>query len=163
MQIAFTSLSLTFCPLQVPAAHPSVANFLFLSFLLISTVLLCLHLEVSHHGCDGKKKEKQKNIHVLAAVLFLGHPNCLFLHHLIPSFSVCLSPGEVSQQDNGKTFSVSSNIRIPVERKDNGAALSCEAFHPALGAQKRIRHYRLDVHCKFLPQAKSICGSAFYV
>ncbi|XP_077577343.1 cell adhesion molecule 4 isoform X2 [Stigmatopora nigra] len=54
-------------------------------------------------------------------------------------------PGVVSQQDNGKTVSVSSTIRIPVERKDNGAALSCEAFHPALGNQKRIRHYRLDV------------------
>ncbi|XP_061676809.1 cell adhesion molecule 4 isoform X2 [Syngnathoides biaculeatus] len=54
-------------------------------------------------------------------------------------------PGVVSQQDNGKTISVSSTIRIPVERKDNGAALSCEALHPALGNQKRIRHYRLDV------------------
>uniref|UniRef100_A0A3B4WFK0 Cell adhesion molecule 4 n=1 Tax=Seriola lalandi dorsalis TaxID=1841481 RepID=A0A3B4WFK0_SERLL len=54
-------------------------------------------------------------------------------------------PGVVSQQDNGKTFSVSSTIRIPVERKDNGAALSCEAFHPALGTQRRVRHYRLDV------------------
>ncbi|XP_063735144.1 cell adhesion molecule 4 isoform X4 [Eleginops maclovinus] len=55
-------------------------------------------------------------------------------------------PGVVSQQDNAKTFSVSSTIRIPVERKDNGAALSCEAFHPALSGQKRIRHYRLDVN-----------------
>ncbi|XP_051921178.1 cell adhesion molecule 4-like isoform X4 [Hippocampus zosterae] len=54
-------------------------------------------------------------------------------------------PGVVSQQDNGKTVSVSSTIRIPVERKDNGAALSCEALHPALANQKRIRHYRLDV------------------
>ncbi|KAM9806161.1 cell adhesion molecule 4 isoform X1 [Syngnathus typhle] len=54
-------------------------------------------------------------------------------------------PGVVSQQDNGKTVSVSSTIRIPVERKDNGAALSCEALHPALTNQKRIRHYRLDV------------------
>ena len=66
--------------------------------------------------------------------------------------SPSLSPGVVSQQDNGKTFSVSSTIRIPVERKDNGAALSCEAFHPALGGQKRIRHYRLDVYCKSLFQ-----------
>ncbi|XP_058503536.1 cell adhesion molecule 4 isoform X1 [Solea solea] len=54
-------------------------------------------------------------------------------------------PGLVSQQDNGKTFSVSSTIRILVERKDNGAALSCEAFHPALSGQRRVRHYRLDV------------------
>ncbi|XP_037129231.1 cell adhesion molecule 4 isoform X4 [Syngnathus acus] len=54
-------------------------------------------------------------------------------------------PGVVSQQDNGKTVSVSSTIRMPVERKDNGAALSCEALHPALANQKRIRHYRLDV------------------
>ncbi|XP_077383690.1 cell adhesion molecule 4 isoform X3 [Festucalex cinctus] len=54
-------------------------------------------------------------------------------------------PGVVSQQDNGKTVSVSSTIRLPVERKDNGAALSCEALHPALANQKRVRHYRLDV------------------
>ncbi|XP_035019107.1 cell adhesion molecule 4 isoform X2 [Hippoglossus stenolepis] len=63
-------------------------------------------------------------------------------------------PGVVSQQDNGKTFSVSSTIRIPVERKDNGAALSCEAFHPALGGQRRIRHYRLDVN--FAPTVRII-------
>ncbi|KAM6995015.1 cell adhesion molecule 4 isoform 6-T6 [Tautogolabrus adspersus] len=63
-------------------------------------------------------------------------------------------PGVMSQQDNGKTFSVSSTIRIPVERKDNGAALSCEAFHPALGGQKRIRHYRLDVY--FAPTVRIV-------
>uniref|UniRef100_A0A671WMF9 Cell adhesion molecule 4 n=1 Tax=Sparus aurata TaxID=8175 RepID=A0A671WMF9_SPAAU len=63
-------------------------------------------------------------------------------------------PGVVSQQDNGKTFSVSSTIRIPVERKDNGAALSCEAFHVALGGQKRIRHYRLDVY--FAPTVRIV-------
>ncbi|XP_034467905.1 cell adhesion molecule 4 isoform X5 [Hippoglossus hippoglossus] len=63
-------------------------------------------------------------------------------------------PGVVSQQDNGKTFSVSSTIRIPVERKDNGAALSCEAFHPALGGQRRIRHYRLDVN--FAPTVRIV-------
>ncbi|XP_035800431.1 cell adhesion molecule 4 isoform X4 [Amphiprion ocellaris] len=63
-------------------------------------------------------------------------------------------PGVVSQQDNSKTFSVSSTIRIPVERKDNGAALSCEAFHPALNGQKRIRHYRLDVY--FAPTVRIV-------
>ncbi|CAB1450141.1 unnamed protein product [Pleuronectes platessa] len=63
-------------------------------------------------------------------------------------------PGVVSQQDNGKTFSVSSTIRIPVERKDDGAALSCEAFHPALGGQRRIRHYRLDVN--FAPTVRIV-------
>ncbi|XP_068998426.1 cell adhesion molecule 4 isoform X2 [Embiotoca jacksoni] len=63
-------------------------------------------------------------------------------------------PGVVSQQDMGKTFSVSSTIRIPVERKDNGAALSCEAFHPALTGQKRIRHYRLDVY--FAPTVRIV-------
>lgn len=63
------------------------------------------------------------------------------------SLSVCLS-GVVSQQENGKTVSVSNTIRLPVERKDNGAALSCEASHPALVGQKRVRHYRLDVHCE---------------
>ncbi|XP_060777222.1 cell adhesion molecule 4 isoform X2 [Neoarius graeffei] len=55
-------------------------------------------------------------------------------------------PGVVSQQENGKTVSVSNTIRLPVERKDNGAALSCEASHPVLVGQKRVRHYRLDVH-----------------
>uniref|UniRef100_A0A672YDK1 Cell adhesion molecule 4 n=1 Tax=Sphaeramia orbicularis TaxID=375764 RepID=A0A672YDK1_9TELE len=63
-------------------------------------------------------------------------------------------PGVVSQQDNAKTFSVSSTIRIPVERKDNGAALSCEASHPALNGQKKIRHYRLDVY--FAPTGDSL-------
>lgn len=70
----------------------------------------------------------------------------LLLFHLPPlSFFV---PGVISQQENGKTVSVSNTIRIPVERKDNGAALSCEASHPALVGQKRVRHYSLDVHCE---------------
>uniref|UniRef100_A0AAV2MAG7 Ig-like domain-containing protein n=1 Tax=Knipowitschia caucasica TaxID=637954 RepID=A0AAV2MAG7_KNICA len=60
----------------------------------------------------------------------------------------------VLQQDHGKVFSVSSTIRIPVERKDNGAALSCEADHPALEGPKRIRHYRLDVY--FAPTVRII-------
>lgn len=63
-------------------------------------------------------------------------------------------PGVISLQDNGKTFSVSSTIRIPVERKDNGAPLSCEAFHPALSGQKRVRHYRLDVY--FAPTVRIV-------
>ncbi|XP_072316040.1 cell adhesion molecule 4 isoform X2 [Eucyclogobius newberryi] len=63
-------------------------------------------------------------------------------------------PGVVQQQEQGKIFSVSSTIRIPVERKDNGAALSCEAFHPALDGPKRIRHYRLDVY--FAPTVKIV-------
>ncbi|XP_038850631.1 cell adhesion molecule 4-like [Salvelinus namaycush] len=63
-------------------------------------------------------------------------------------------PGVVSQQENGKTVSVSSTIRVPVERRDNGAAVSCEASHPALGGQKRVRHYRLDVH--FAPTVRII-------
>ncbi|XP_047453866.1 cell adhesion molecule 4 isoform X2 [Mugil cephalus] len=63
-------------------------------------------------------------------------------------------PGVVSQQDNAKTFSVSNTIRLPVERKDNGAALSCEALHPALSEQKRVRHYRLDVY--FAPTVRIV-------
>ncbi|XP_056123593.1 cell adhesion molecule 4 isoform X3 [Rhinichthys klamathensis goyatoka] len=63
-------------------------------------------------------------------------------------------PGVISQQENGKTVSVSNTIRIPVERKDNGAALSCEASHPVLVGQKRVRHYSLDVH--FAPTVKII-------
>ncbi|XP_052003438.1 cell adhesion molecule 4-like isoform X3 [Xyrauchen texanus] len=63
-------------------------------------------------------------------------------------------PGVISQQENGKTVSVSNTIRIPVERKDNGAAMSCEASHPVLVGQKRVRHYSLDVH--FAPTVKII-------
>ncbi|XP_061573220.1 cell adhesion molecule 4 isoform X2 [Cololabis saira] len=66
-------------------------------------------------------------------------------------------PGDVSQQDNGKTVSVSRTIRIPVERKDNGAALICEALHPALSGQKRVRHYRLDVY--FAPTVRIVSPS----
>lgn len=62
--------------------------------------------------------------------------------------SLSFRSGVISQQENGKTVSVSNTIRIPVERKDNGAALSCEASHPALVGQKRVRHYSLDVHCE---------------
>ncbi|XP_031432909.1 cell adhesion molecule 4 isoform X2 [Clupea harengus] len=61
-------------------------------------------------------------------------------------------PGVVSQQDNGKTVSVSNTITVHVERRDNGAAISCEAAHPALGNQRKVRHYRLDVH--FAPTVK---------
>ncbi|KAG9334604.1 hypothetical protein JZ751_007426 [Albula glossodonta] len=59
-------------------------------------------------------------------------------HQTLPSLR------ETSQQDYGKTYSVSNTIRIPVERRDNGAPISCEAAHPALGTQKKVRHYRLD-------------------
>ncbi|KAG7256445.1 hypothetical protein CRUP_013285, partial [Coryphaenoides rupestris] len=74
-------------------------------------------------------------------------------------------PGVVSQQENAKTFSVSSTIRIPVERKDNGAALSCEASHPALGGQKRIRHYRLDWSRinETLPERAEISGPTLQI
>ncbi|KAJ8407047.1 hypothetical protein AAFF_G00293230 [Aldrovandia affinis] len=71
-------------------------------------------------------------------------------HHEIPGLQSHVPTSllrMVSQQDNGKTVSVRSTIRIPVDRRDDGAVLSCEASHPALGAaQRRVRHYRLDVH-----------------
>uniref|UniRef100_A0AAY4AG59 Cell adhesion molecule 4 n=1 Tax=Denticeps clupeoides TaxID=299321 RepID=A0AAY4AG59_9TELE len=63
-------------------------------------------------------------------------------------------PGVISHQDNGKAVSVSNTIKILVERRDNGAAINCEASHPALGGQKRVRHYRLDVH--FAPTVRII-------
>ncbi|KAM8868900.1 cell adhesion molecule 4 [Spinachia spinachia] len=73
-------------------------------------------------------------------------------------------PGVKSEQENMKTFSVSNTIRVPVERKDNGAALSCEALHPALAGQKKIRHYRLDVNCECLLQDKRVhVGTGGYV
>uniref|UniRef100_A0A8B9KES9 Cell adhesion molecule 4 n=1 Tax=Astyanax mexicanus TaxID=7994 RepID=A0A8B9KES9_ASTMX len=78
---------------------------------------------------------------------------CFLFPPLPLPLSLCLS-GVVSQQENGKTVSVSNTIRLPVERKDNGAALSCEASHPALVGQKRVRHYRLDVH--FAPTVRII-------
>ncbi|XP_035286720.1 cell adhesion molecule 4-like [Anguilla anguilla] len=55
-------------------------------------------------------------------------------------------PGALSQQENGKTVSLRSTVRFPVDRRDDGALLSCEASHPALGGLRRVRHYRLDVH-----------------
>ncbi|XP_063055068.1 cell adhesion molecule 4 isoform X2 [Engraulis encrasicolus] len=61
-------------------------------------------------------------------------------------------PGVLTQQENGKTVSVANTITVPVKRQDNGAALSCEAAHPALGNQRKVRHYRLDVH--FAPAVK---------
>ncbi|XP_064155710.1 cell adhesion molecule 4 isoform X2 [Anguilla rostrata] len=62
--------------------------------------------------------------------------------------------GVVTQQDYGKTYSVSNTITIPVTMRDNGAQVSCEASHPALGTQRKVRHYRLDVH--FAPTVKII-------
>lgn len=108
---------------------------------------------------QGEKKEER--------ACFFASPTCLlFLPSSHSPCSLCPSPGVVSQQDNVKTFSVSSTIRIPVERKDNGAALSCEAFHPALAGQRRIRHYRLDVYCESpslsLAHAR-ICVFTFYI
>ncbi|XP_069041449.1 cell adhesion molecule 4 isoform X2 [Lepisosteus oculatus] len=55
-------------------------------------------------------------------------------------------PGVSSQQDNGKTVSVSNTIRLPVERRDNEAELTCEASHASLGRQRRVASYKLDVH-----------------
>ncbi|MBN3313760.1 CADM4 protein, partial [Atractosteus spatula] len=55
-------------------------------------------------------------------------------------------PGVSSQQDNGKTVSVSNTIRLPVERRDNEAELTCEASHASLGRQRRVSSYKLDVH-----------------
>uniref|UniRef100_W5M9T0 Cell adhesion molecule 4 n=1 Tax=Lepisosteus oculatus TaxID=7918 RepID=W5M9T0_LEPOC len=54
--------------------------------------------------------------------------------------------GVSSQQDNGKTVSVSNTIRLPVERRDNEAELTCEASHASLGRQRRVASYKLDVH-----------------
>lgn len=61
-------------------------------------------------------------------------------------------PGVVSQQDNGKTVSVANTITVRVEQRDNGAAISCEASHPSLGTQRKVRHYRLNVY--FAPTVK---------
>ncbi|KAM8927801.1 cell adhesion molecule 4 [Pelodytes ibericus] len=53
--------------------------------------------------------------------------------------------GVPSKQENGKTFSITNTIRIPVDRKDNGEIVTCEAGHPALKGQKKQTQYMLDV------------------
>lgn len=141
--IPFSPLTSIYPPLSSPLKSP-----------FLSHPPPSLSLSLFHHRTmvEGDVSAWKKVERVRLACLFVYWPPHLSLF-LPSSHPLCLSPGVVSQQDNGKTFSVSSTIRIPVERKDNGAALSCEAIHPALSGQKRIRHYRLDVYCKSLLQA----------
>ncbi|KAG8433794.1 hypothetical protein GDO86_012239 [Hymenochirus boettgeri] len=60
--------------------------------------------------------------------------------------------GITSKQENIKTFSITNSIRIPVDRKDNGEIVTCEASHPALKGQKKQTQYVLDV--QFSPTAR---------
>ncbi|XP_053307366.1 cell adhesion molecule 4 [Spea bombifrons] len=60
--------------------------------------------------------------------------------------------GFTSKQENGKTFSLTNTIRFPVERRDNGEIVTCEASHPALKGQKKQTQYVLDV--QFSPTAR---------
>nr|XP_033818625.1 cell adhesion molecule 4 isoform X1 [Geotrypetes seraphini] len=53
--------------------------------------------------------------------------------------------GISSKQENGKTFSVTNTVKFNVDRKDNGAIVTCEATHPALKGQKKQTQYVLDV------------------
>ncbi|KAM4703431.1 cell adhesion molecule 4 [Rhinophrynus dorsalis] len=60
--------------------------------------------------------------------------------------------GFPSKQENIKTFSVTNTIRFPVDRKDNGEIITCEASHPALKGQKKQTQYVLNV--QFSPTAR---------
>ncbi|KAM9797840.1 cell adhesion molecule 4 [Neosynchiropus ocellatus] len=134
VRITLTNVSVSdeggyFCQLYTDATHHQVAT------LSVSVPPETPTVEVKQEAVEGGEVE-------LSCVSPRSKPAAT-LHWMRNGREI---PGVVSQQDNGKTFSVSNTIRIPVERKDNGAALSCEAIHPALGGQKRVRHYRLDVY-----------------
>ncbi|XP_044138161.1 cell adhesion molecule 4 [Bufo gargarizans] len=60
--------------------------------------------------------------------------------------------GVTSKQENIKTFSITNSIQFPVERRDNGEIVTCEASHPALKGQKKQTQYVLDV--QFSPTAR---------
>ncbi|KAM5132117.1 cell adhesion molecule 4 [Mantella aurantiaca] len=60
--------------------------------------------------------------------------------------------GVTSKQENIKTFSITNTIQFPVERRDNGEIVICEASHPALKGQKKQTQYVLDV--QFSPTAR---------
>ncbi|XP_029432983.1 LOW QUALITY PROTEIN: cell adhesion molecule 4 [Rhinatrema bivittatum] len=57
-----------------------------------------------------------------------------------------------SKQEKGKTFSVNNTVKFSVDRKDNGAIVTCEATHPALRGQKKQTQYVLDV--QYSPTAR---------
>ncbi|XP_032940400.1 cell adhesion molecule 4 [Catharus ustulatus] len=64
-------------------------------------------------------------------------------------------PGASSHLQHGKVFSQSSVLRLPVERRDHGAVVTCEASHPALGrGQRRLTQYQLDV--QYPPSARIV-------
>ncbi|XP_018410133.1 PREDICTED: cell adhesion molecule 4 [Nanorana parkeri] len=60
--------------------------------------------------------------------------------------------GVTSKQENIKTFSITNTIQFPVERRDNGEIITCEASHAALKGQKKQTQYVLDV--QFSPTAR---------
>uniref|UniRef100_A0A8C5R8P3 Cell adhesion molecule 4 n=1 Tax=Leptobrachium leishanense TaxID=445787 RepID=A0A8C5R8P3_9ANUR len=60
--------------------------------------------------------------------------------------------GFPSKQENGKIFSIMNTIRFPVERRDNGEIITCEASHAALKGQKKQTQYVLDV--QYSPTAR---------
>ncbi|CAJ0931659.1 unnamed protein product [Ranitomeya imitator] len=70
----------------------------------------------------------------------------------VPSKPVYLEEGVTSKQENIKTFSITNSINFPVERRDNGEIVTCEASHPALKGQKKQTQYVLDV--QFSPTAR---------
>ncbi|TRZ07783.1 hypothetical protein HGM15179_019320 [Zosterops borbonicus] len=65
-----------------------------------------------------------------------------------------LSPWcDSSQGQEGKVFWQRSVLRLPVERRDHGAIVTCEATHPALArGQRRQTQYQLDV--QYPPSAR---------
>ncbi|XP_078062952.1 cell adhesion molecule 4-like, partial [Mustelus asterias] len=57
-----------------------------------------------------------------------------------------------SQQQSGKTFEVTSVVKFPVQRKDNGATVTCEAELPSVKLSKQRTDFSLSV--RFPPVVK---------
>lgn len=60
--------------------------------------------------------------------------------------------GTSSQVQSGKIFEITSVVRFPVERKDDGTMVTCEADLPSVKGQKRRMEFPLSV--RFSPTVK---------
>ncbi|XP_078389659.1 cell adhesion molecule 4 [Cetorhinus maximus] len=63
-----------------------------------------------------------------------------------------LLQGVSSQQQSGKTFEITSVVKFTVERKDNGAIVTCEADLPSVKGKKQRLEFPLSV--RFPPTVK---------
>ncbi|XP_072325060.1 cell adhesion molecule 4 isoform X2 [Scyliorhinus torazame] len=60
--------------------------------------------------------------------------------------------GVSSQQQSGKTFEITSVVKFPVQRKDNGGTVTCEADLPSVKSSKQRTDFSLSV--RFPPVVK---------